>query len=81
MGTRKMAFSVGFVSEALATRPAERDEDLVRACEIANDDPGLAEIEKDLVPTCGSLRTDSLTVAARKTLSLRIGNSYAYFCN
>jgi metal-responsive CopG/Arc/MetJ family transcriptional regulator len=37
-----------FVSEALATRLEERDAALIRACEIANQDMGVAEIEKEL---------------------------------
>ena len=37
-----------FVSEALAARLEERDAALVRACEIANQDMDVAEIEKEL---------------------------------
>ena len=37
-----------FVSEALAARLEERDAALVRACEIANQDIDVAEIEKEL---------------------------------
>ncbi len=36
-----------FVSEALAARLRERDLELVRACETANQDLEVAEIEKD----------------------------------
>ncbi len=36
-----------FVSEALAARFEERDAALIRACEIANLDMDLAEIEKE----------------------------------
>ncbi|MGA2181551.1 MAG: hypothetical protein ABSH47_00850 [Bryobacteraceae bacterium] len=36
-----------FVSEALAARLEERDIALIRACEIANQDPDVAEIEKE----------------------------------
>jgi hypothetical protein len=36
-----------FVSEALAARLAERDARLIRACEIANQDPDVAEIERE----------------------------------
>jgi hypothetical protein len=36
-----------FVSEALAARLRERDLELVRACETANQDLDVAEIEKD----------------------------------
>ncbi|HWE52397.1 MAG TPA: hypothetical protein VG273_21555 [Bryobacteraceae bacterium] len=36
-----------FISQALAARLAERDSSLIRACEIANADPEVAEIEKD----------------------------------
>jgi hypothetical protein len=36
-----------FVSEAVAARLAERDVALIRACEIANQDPDAAEIEKE----------------------------------
>jgi hypothetical protein len=36
-----------FVSEALAARLAERDLELIRACEIANADPEVAEIERE----------------------------------
>jgi hypothetical protein len=35
-----------FVSEALAARLEERNLDLVRACEIANQDQDVTEIEK-----------------------------------
>lgn len=37
-----------FVSEALAARLAERDLDLIRACEIANQDDDVIELEKEL---------------------------------
>lgn len=37
-----------FVSEALAARLRERELELVRACETANQDLDVAEIEKDL---------------------------------
>ena len=36
-----------FISEALAARLKERDLELVRACETANEDLDVAEIEKD----------------------------------
>jgi hypothetical protein len=36
-----------FVSEAVAPRLEERDVALIRACEIANQDPDVAEIEKE----------------------------------
>ena len=36
------------VSEALAARLEERDAALIRACEIANQDTDVAEIEKEL---------------------------------
>ena len=36
-----------FVSEAVAARLEERDAALVRACEIANQDRDVAEIEKE----------------------------------
>lgn len=36
-----------FVSEAVAARLGERDIALIRACEIANRDPDVAEIEKE----------------------------------
>jgi hypothetical protein len=36
-----------FVSEALAARLGERERDLIRACEAANQDLDIAEIEKD----------------------------------
>ena len=36
-----------FVSEALAARLRERELELVRACETANHDLDVAEIEKD----------------------------------
>ncbi|MBI5084193.1 MAG: hypothetical protein HZB13_06305 [Acidobacteria bacterium] len=36
-----------FVSEALAARLAERDAELIRACEVANQDLDVAEIEKE----------------------------------
>ena len=36
-----------FVSEALAARLAERDLDLIRACETANQDPDVAGIERE----------------------------------
>ena len=37
-----------FVSEALAARLEARDAALIRACEIANQDQDVAEIEKEL---------------------------------
>jgi metal-responsive CopG/Arc/MetJ family transcriptional regulator len=37
-----------FVSEALAARLEERDAALIRACEIANQDMDVAEIEREL---------------------------------
>ena len=37
-----------FVSEALAARLEERDAALIRACEIANQDMDVAEIEQEL---------------------------------
>jgi hypothetical protein len=37
-----------FVSEALAARLEERDAALIRACEIANQDMDVVEIEKEL---------------------------------
>ena len=37
-----------FVSEAVAVRLEERDAALVRACEIANQDMDVAEVEKEL---------------------------------
>jgi hypothetical protein len=36
-----------FVSEALAARLRERDAALIRACEIANQDEDVTEIEKE----------------------------------
>ena len=36
-----------FVSEALAARLAERDLQLMRACDVANGDPDVAEIQKE----------------------------------
>ena len=36
-----------FVSEALAARLEERDAALIRACEVANQDLDLVEIERD----------------------------------
>jgi hypothetical protein len=36
-----------FVSEALSAHLAERDRKLIRACEVANQDLDVAEIEKD----------------------------------
>jgi hypothetical protein len=36
-----------FVSDALASRLAERDLILIRACELANQDPDIAEMERD----------------------------------
>jgi metal-responsive CopG/Arc/MetJ family transcriptional regulator len=36
-----------FVSEALAARLKERDDELIRACEIANRDLDVAEIEEE----------------------------------
>jgi hypothetical protein len=36
-----------FVSEALAARLEARDQNLIRACEIANEDPDVADIEKE----------------------------------
>ena len=36
-----------FISEALAARLQERDAALIRACEVANQDLDVAEIEKE----------------------------------
>jgi hypothetical protein len=36
-----------FVSEALVARLAERDRQLIRACEVANGDPDVIEIQND----------------------------------
>lgn len=36
-----------FVSEALAARLAEQDQELIRACEAANEDLDVSEIEKE----------------------------------
>jgi hypothetical protein len=36
-----------FVSEALAARLAERDRQLIQACEVANGDPDVVEIQKE----------------------------------
>ncbi len=36
-----------FVSDALSARLAERDQNLIRACEIANGDLDLMTLEKD----------------------------------
>ena len=36
-----------FISEAVAARLEERDVALIRACEIANQDPDVAEIEEE----------------------------------
>ena len=36
-----------FVSEAVAARLQDRDLALIRACEIANEDPDVAEIERE----------------------------------
>jgi len=44
---RKMTFSSRFVSKALAARLEERDAALIRACEIANLDLDVAEIERE----------------------------------
>lgn len=37
-----------FVIEAPAARPQERDLALIRACEVANQDTDVAELEKEL---------------------------------
>jgi hypothetical protein len=44
---RKMTFSSRLVSKALAAHLEERDAALIRACEIANRDLDLAEIERE----------------------------------
>ena len=36
-----------FVSDALAARLGERDLDLIRACDLANQDPDVIEIERE----------------------------------
>jgi len=36
-----------FVSEALAARLEERDAALIRACEVANEDADIADLEKE----------------------------------
>jgi hypothetical protein len=43
------------VSEALPTRLDEGDAALIRACEIANQDQDVAEIEGDLDETTGGM--------------------------
>jgi len=37
-----------YLADALADKLAEREKRLIRACEIANQDPKLREIEKEL---------------------------------
>ena len=37
-----------YLADALAEKLAEREKRLIRACEIANQDPNLREIEKEL---------------------------------
>ena len=44
-----------FVSEALAARFEVRDAALIRACETANQDMDLAEIEKELDGLCDEM--------------------------
>ena len=44
-----------FVSEALAARLEERDAALIRACEIANQDVDLAEIEQEFDGLCDEM--------------------------
>jgi hypothetical protein len=44
-----------FVTEALGARLAERDAVLIRACEIANQDRELAEIERELDGLCDEM--------------------------
>lgn len=36
-----------YVAEAIAEKLAEREQRLIRACEIANQDPDVREIERD----------------------------------
>jgi len=36
-----------YVAEAIAEKLAEREKRLIRACELANDDPGVREIEEE----------------------------------
>jgi hypothetical protein len=36
-----------YVADAIAEKLAERERRLIRACEIANQDPGLREIEQE----------------------------------
>ena len=44
-----------FVTEALAARLEERDAALIRACDIANQDTDLAEIEKEFDGLCDQM--------------------------
>jgi hypothetical protein len=37
-----------YLADALAAKLAEREKRLIRACEIANEDPALREVEKEL---------------------------------
>ncbi len=36
-----------YVTEAIAAKLREREERMIRACEVANNDPGLLAIEQD----------------------------------
>ena len=36
-----------YVAEAIAEKLAEREQRLIRACDIANQDPGVREIERE----------------------------------
>jgi hypothetical protein len=38
----------GYVAEAIAHKPNERDRQLIRACEAANEDADILAIERDL---------------------------------
>ena len=42
-----------YVVQALATRLAEQDDQLIQACTVANRDPALSELENDLDALAG----------------------------
>jgi hypothetical protein len=48
MAQRKMTFTVPEVAEAIADKLKERDRQLIRACEAANEDPDILALEQEM---------------------------------
>ncbi len=57
-----------YLAEALAHKLAERDRRLIRACEIANQDPEVRTIEKEFDAICEEIPEPWANTAARRGL-------------